>query len=134
MMNAYRLGQLTAQPQKFEKMAENSHLRKAVMQKFAAVGSDLDVAPKPEPAFTVSPEAPPISPSEIKGITNPSPAKGILNKLQAGSESVGKTLGGEAGKGFLKNPHTRTIAALLALLTAGGVGGAMMSGGDSKKE
>lgn len=166
MINAYRFGQLTAQPAKFQKMAAASTIKRLVMDKFTKAAFD-------EPRFEGMPEGGEWSPAAAaeatppvdipalesqvknleggaltrgarkteelagKGLTSAKQglgwagekAKSLGGGIAGASESVGKALGGEVGKGFTKNPHTRTIAALLALLTAGGLGAHALSGG-----
>jgi len=185
MVNAYYLGQLTAQPVKLQKMAANSNLKQLMLDRFIKEAltpdeyaqlspdrlqmSSLESAEKSlpsqkidwDPAAGASRE--PGLPSHdlakgempSAGLTDPehySPlrdeshggagvkdkAQALLQKVKGGivdtSASVGTALGGEAGKGFLKNPHTRTIAALLALLGAGAGGAYALSGGSGDKK
>jgi len=173
MLNAYRLGQLTAQPAKFQKMAAHSNIKRLVVARFTkeAMGETGEGGSQffPEEAMNATPHAQsgPITDvsaleqqvkdlqggglvsgarkaEELAGKGVASAKKGLSwagekaksfgGGIAGASESVGKALGGEVGKGFTKNPHTRTIAALLALLTAGGVGAHALSGGGDKKE
>ena len=153
MVNAYYLGQLTAQPVKLQKMAANSKLKQLIMDKFTKAAFD-------EPRYEGMPEGGEWSPAaaaeatppvdiaaleqEVKDLKGGALTRGArsveggLSKAQTGitglSSRIGTSLGGEAGKGFLKNPHTRTIAALLALLGTGAGGAYALSGGSGDKK
>lgn len=137
MVNAYRLGQLTAQPKEFQKMAANNQIKRLVADRFKkeAMGETGEGGSQffPEGAEEALKPAPAPIGEAAGGLR--SKGQGLLNSIKGVSSDIGtKYLGGEAGKGLLKNPHTRTIAALLALLGAGGAGAYALSGGGDKKE
>ena len=157
MLNAYTLGQMTANPAKFTKFAAKSQLSKSVVERFVKSAFD-------EPRFEGMPEggewtaataAEATPPVDIAALESEA-AKLKGGKLTQGARSVeegagkaknwignqagslwGKTkdlssgintrLGGQAGG------HTRTVMALLALLGAGGAGAYALGGGDKKE-
>ena len=146
MLNAYQFGQLTASPARFTKYASKNRLSQTVMEKFCKSAAPQggiagERLPVSGPEGGIAGErllgATPTNPADVgsyganAGLAGK--AKRLMSGLTGTSESIGKALGGEAGQGFLKNPHTRTIAALLALLTAGGVGARALGGGHDKE-
>jgi len=114
MLNPYQLGQLTA---KNGTQIEETSVQELVLAKYASENPGIAGAGAPDPSLW----------QRIKGY-----ADAARSGVVGASKWTGEHLGGVEGQGFFKNPHTRTIAALLALLGAG-YGGYRLTRGDEKE-